>query len=128
MKAKEKVQEAPAAPQPIPTPDAPQVKEDTRDWATCDWSLLVNLITNPSPDDACTAFHVAFERTVGVSHLLWEGDQASLTPQDWQGLASVFELNANVMREAFEVVFEAFRRRSIQAGESHLEMPAPIEK
>lgn len=113
MKTKAKIQNVAPAPQAVPVSQPEVHAQDVlgeRHWASCPWSMLLDLVKEPTPDRAMSAFSNAFNRTVAMTRSMTPVSGSSLPEDDWSAITEIFELDANVMREAFEVMCECWRR------------------
>ena len=91
-------------------------------WSAASWSMLRELIADPGPDIAQGTFVAAFDRLQALAGMGISPGRC-LDAGDWEGIAGTIELNLAVMHEAFDVVFEALRRRSKTALEPWQKMP-----
>lgn len=74
------------------------------------WSDLVKMVNNPEPGHAYDVFHLAFRRTETLTSTMTIVTHSGVTEDDWGGLADTIELNACIMRQAFEIVFDAWQK------------------
>lgn len=78
-------------------------KDDVEEfWSGTDFHNLAEFIKTPNLDNAHTAASLAFQRIEGILSLI-PSDESALEKREWQGIASCIELNASIMRRAFEL-------------------------
>ncbi|HXJ95417.1 MAG TPA: hypothetical protein VMT20_21450 [Terriglobia bacterium] len=106
-KAKLKIQEAPAAPQALPAPQgiiAPEFYDDRQPWMTGSWNDLVKMINGRGPGHAADVCHLAHRRIAALT-----GGMTLDAEEEWPGIADMIEMNACIMHQAFQIVFDAWR-------------------
>jgi hypothetical protein len=78
-------------------------------WMSGDFSNLVEFITQPNMDNAHTAASLAFGRIRGLTTAMTFQTHSGMTEADWDDLAGTIHLNACILRQAFDLVFNAKR-------------------
>ena len=89
----------------------PKLPFPDRYWAPVCWQTVVGLLEHPSPEVAESAMSAAFQRTEALSEALTIVRHSVINERDWECIGETFELNACIMREAFDVLMRDGRSR-----------------
>ena len=75
------------------------------------WNSLLNMLRNPSPDTTHTAASLAFGRILSLCNAMTVQQHSGFTETDWEGIAGAIELDASILRHAFEIMYRELHRR-----------------